>query len=96
MASAAAAVSAEEGLPHLSSQAYLEGKAVGESRALVADLCRHFYNLGWVTGTGGSITVKVHDDAVPKANQLIVMSPSGIPSPHLPSSLDSFSFLDCP
>ncbi|CAL9187256.1 unnamed protein product [Musa hybrid cultivar] len=78
MASAAAAVSAEEGLPHLSSQAYLEGKAVGESRDLVADLCRHFYNLGWVTGTGGSITVKVHDDAVPKPHQLIVMSPSGV------------------
>ncbi|WOL14438.1 putative bifunctional methylthioribulose-1-phosphate dehydratase/enolase-phosphatase [Canna indica] len=77
-AMASAAVTAEDVLPLLSSQAYLEGKAVGEARALVTDLCRHFYNLGWVTGTGGSITVKVHDDAVAKSDQLIVMSPSGV------------------
>ncbi|KAG6494051.1 hypothetical protein ZIOFF_049069 [Zingiber officinale] len=75
---ASAAATAEDVLPLLNSQAYLEGHAVGEARALVADLCRHFYNLGWVTGTGGSITVKVHDDAVPKPHQLIVMSPSGV------------------
>ncbi|XP_072981568.1 probable bifunctional methylthioribulose-1-phosphate dehydratase/enolase-phosphatase E1 1 [Typha angustifolia] len=62
----------------VSSQAYLEGKAVRETRALVSDLCRHFYSQGWVTGTGGSITIKVHDDAVPKPHQLIVMSPSGV------------------
>ncbi|XP_038989281.1 probable bifunctional methylthioribulose-1-phosphate dehydratase/enolase-phosphatase E1 1 [Phoenix dactylifera] len=65
-------------LPLLSSQAYLEGKAVRETRELVAELCRHFYSFGWVTGTGGSITIKVHDDAVPKPEQLIVMSPSGV------------------
>jgi methylthioribulose 1-phosphate dehydratase/enolase-phosphatase E1 len=61
-----------------SSQAYLEGKAVKETKALMAELCRHFYTLGWVSGTGGSISIKVHDDSIPKPQQLILMSPSGI------------------
>ncbi|KAJ1403441.1 putative bifunctional methylthioribulose-1-phosphate dehydratase/enolase-phosphatase E1 [Sesbania bispinosa] len=61
-----------------SSQAYLEGKAVKETRALMAELCRHFYKLGWVSGTGGSISIKVHDDSIPKPQQLILMSPSGV------------------
>ena len=63
----------------ITSQAYLEGSRVKETKALIAELCRHFYNLGWVSGTGGSITIKVHDDSVPKPQQLIVMSPSGAP-----------------
>uniref|UniRef100_A0A804NLJ5 Probable methylthioribulose-1-phosphate dehydratase n=1 Tax=Zea mays TaxID=4577 RepID=A0A804NLJ5_MAIZE len=49
-----------------------------EARELVAELCRHFYAQGWVTGTGGSITVKVNDPTVPLADRLIVMSPSGV------------------
>ncbi|XP_052136566.1 probable bifunctional methylthioribulose-1-phosphate dehydratase/enolase-phosphatase E1 [Oryza glaberrima] len=60
------------------SEAYLEGEAVREARELVAELCRHFYGQGWVTGTGGSITVKANDPALPLADQLIVMSPSGV------------------
>ncbi|PKU67819.1 probable bifunctional methylthioribulose-1-phosphate dehydratase/enolase-phosphatase E1 1 [Dendrobium catenatum] len=71
-------MAAAEAFPVLSSQAYLDGKAARETRALVADLCRQFYTLGWVSGTGGSITIKVHDDAIPKPHQLIVMSPSGV------------------
>lgn len=59
-------------------QAYLEGKAVKETRVLISELCRQFYTLGWVSGTGGSITVKVHDDSIPKPQQLILMSPSGV------------------
>ncbi|CAL4988231.1 unnamed protein product [Urochloa decumbens] len=59
-------------------EAYLEGPAVREARELVAELCRHFYAPGWVTGTGGSITVKVNDPDVPLADRLIVMSPSGV------------------
>jgi methylthioribulose 1-phosphate dehydratase/enolase-phosphatase E1 len=59
------------------SEAYLQGEPVREARELVAELCRHFYAQGWVTGTGGSITVKVNDPAVPLADRLIVMSPSG-------------------
>jgi methylthioribulose 1-phosphate dehydratase/enolase-phosphatase E1 len=58
-------------------QAYLESKAVKDTRVLISDLCRQFYNLGWVSGTGGSITIKAHDDSIPKPHQLILMSPSG-------------------
>ncbi|WJX73284.1 hypothetical protein P8452_57085 [Trifolium repens] len=61
-----------------SSQAYLQGKAVKETKALMAELCRHFYTLGWVSGTGGSISIKVHDDSIPKPQQLILMSPSAV------------------
>ena len=60
------------------SQLYLESKAVKDTKSLISDLCRQFYNLGWVSGTGGSITIKVHDDSIPKPHQLIVMSPSGV------------------
>ncbi|XP_028792992.1 probable bifunctional methylthioribulose-1-phosphate dehydratase/enolase-phosphatase E1 [Neltuma alba] len=74
----APAVALNGGKLETTSQAYLEGKAVKETRALISELCRHFYNLGWVSGTGGSITVKVHDDSVPKSQQLIIMSPSGV------------------
>ncbi|KAG7957276.1 hypothetical protein I3843_11G165600 [Carya illinoinensis] len=62
----------------MASQAYLESKAVKDARVLISDLCRQFYTLGWVSGTGGSITIKVHDDSISKPHQLIVMSPSGV------------------
>lgn len=60
------------------SQAYLSSEPVNTAKSLVSELCRHFYTLGWVSGTGGSITIKVHDEHVPKSQQLIVMSPSGV------------------
>lgn len=69
----AVAAAAMVGFP----QAYLEGKEVKETSSLVTELCRHFYTQGWVSGTGGSITMKVHDASIPKPEQLIVMSPSG-------------------
>ncbi|KAJ0267158.1 bifunctional methylthioribulose-1-phosphate dehydratase/enolase-phosphatase E1 [Hirschfeldia incana] len=69
-----AAAAAMTGFP----QAYLEGKEVKETSSLVTELCRHFYTQGWVSGTGGSITMKVHDASIPKPDQLIVMSPSGV------------------
>ncbi|KAF9666767.1 hypothetical protein SADUNF_Sadunf16G0262900 [Salix dunnii] len=62
----------------VASQAYLESKAVKDTRVLIADLCKQFYTLGWVSGTGGSITIKAHDDSIPKRQQLILMSPSGV------------------
>ncbi|CAN8252789.1 unnamed protein product [Cochlearia groenlandica] len=71
---ALASSSAKIGFP----QAYLESKEMKETSSLVTELCRHFYTQGWVSGTGGSITIKVHDDSIPKPNQLIVMSPSGV------------------
>ncbi|GJT12481.1 probable bifunctional methylthioribulose-1-phosphate dehydratase/enolase-phosphatase E1 [Tanacetum coccineum] len=62
----------------LTSQAYLDGSSVKQTKSLITELCRLFYTLGWVGGTGGSITAKVHDDSVPKSHQLIIMSPSGV------------------
>lgn len=59
------------------SRAYPESKPVMDTRVLISDLCRQFYPPGWVSGTGGSITMKVHGDSIPKPDQLIVMSPSG-------------------
>ncbi|KDP45890.1 hypothetical protein JCGZ_15334 [Jatropha curcas] len=75
-APAAATAVAVNGAVKVASQAYLESKAVKDTRVLISDLCRQFYNLGWVSGTGGSITIKVHDDSIPKSQQLVLMSPS--------------------
>lgn len=55
------------------------GEKVAEAKELAADLCKHFYNQGWVSGTGGSITLKVLDPNVHVQEQLIVMAPSGTP-----------------
>ncbi|KAL0282655.1 UNVERIFIED_CONTAM: putative bifunctional methylthioribulose-1-phosphate dehydratase/enolase-phosphatase E1 [Sesamum angustifolium] len=54
------------------------GSRVKETKALISEVCRQFYHLGWESGTGGSITIKVHDDSIPKPHQLIVMPPSGV------------------
>ncbi|MEO0322744.1 MAG: methylthioribulose 1-phosphate dehydratase [Myxococcota bacterium] len=40
-----------------------------DPRALVVELCRHFYTLGWVSGTGGGISLRDGDR--------IYMAPSG-------------------
>lgn len=39
-------------------------------RRLIPELCRQFYNLGWVTGTGGGISIRLDDD--------IYVAPSGV------------------
>ncbi len=41
-----------------------------DPRALVVELCRHFYTLGWVSGTGGGISLRAGDR--------IYMAPSGV------------------
>uniref|UniRef100_A0A0C9S9A4 Probable bifunctional methylthioribulose-1-phosphate dehydratase/enolase-phosphatase E1 n=1 Tax=Wollemia nobilis TaxID=56998 RepID=A0A0C9S9A4_9CONI len=64
--------------PELSSEAYVDSEAVAETKMLAAELCKQFYGLGWVSGTGGSITIKAHDPRLPKSQQLIVMAPSGV------------------
>ncbi|CAM6096373.1 unnamed protein product [Calypogeia fissa] len=57
---------------------YSETQLVKETKELAAELCKQFYGLGWVSGTGGSITLKVHDPAIPLSERLIVMAPSGV------------------
>lgn len=39
-------------------------------RRLIVELCRQFYDLGWVTGTGGGISIRQHGR--------IYMAPSGV------------------
>ncbi|KXS10199.1 Methylthioribulose-1-phosphate dehydratase [Gonapodya prolifera JEL478] len=39
---------------------------------LIPELCRQFYHLGWVTGTGGGMSIK------DKENDLIYIAPSGV------------------
>ena len=48
-----------------------DAEVVEQGKQLVCDLCHGFYSLGWVSGTGGSISIKVSDDR-------IVMAPSGV------------------
>ncbi|CAN0118539.1 unnamed protein product [Scytosiphon promiscuus] len=56
------------------------GTMAGDPRELVASLCRQFYHLGWVTGTGGSISIR-HGNR-------IFMTPSGVQKERLrPSDL---------
>nr|XP_009405487.1 PREDICTED: probable bifunctional methylthioribulose-1-phosphate dehydratase/enolase-phosphatase E1 1 isoform X3 [Musa acuminata subsp. malaccensis] len=65
-------------LPLTTPRAYLEGKPVGGTQALLSDhLRRHIYNLGCVTGIDGSFTVKA---APRKPRQFIVVAPSVSPS----------------
>ncbi|GJP35207.1 hypothetical protein CLOM_g19717 [Closterium sp. NIES-68] len=57
---------------------YQESEAVREARDLVAELCRHFYTLGWVSGTGGSISIKANEPGKTNQERTIVMAPSGV------------------
>lgn len=41
-----------------------------ETRELICELCRTFYHLGWVTGTGGGISIR--------EGEVIYMTPSSI------------------
>jgi methylthioribulose 1-phosphate dehydratase / enolase-phosphatase E1 len=41
-----------------------------EVKSLICELCRQFFNAGWVTGTGGSISIRNEDK--------IFMTPSGV------------------
>ena len=41
-----------------------------ETKKLICELCRQFFEAGWVTGTGGSISIKLGDK--------IFMTPSGV------------------
>lgn len=41
-----------------------------EARHLVPELCKHFYGLGWVSGTGGGMSIRCGDK--------IFIAPSGV------------------
>lgn len=44
--------------------------SLDEAKSLISEMCRNFYNQGWVSGTGGGMSIKVADK--------IVMAPSGV------------------
>lgn len=46
------------------------GDAASSARSLVPELCRHFYGLGWVSGTGGGMSIRDGND--------IFVAPSGV------------------
>lgn len=51
-----------------------------DMRSLIVELCKQFYHLGWVTGTGGSISIRQGND--------LYMTPSGVQKERLiPSDL---------
>jgi methylthioribulose-1-phosphate dehydratase len=39
-------------------------------REIIVELCRHFYDLGWVSGTGGGVSIR--------ENGRVYMAPSGV------------------
>lgn len=51
--------------------ANMAGVTVDAAKELICELCRLFYDQGWVSGTGGGISVKAGEDR-------IVMAPSGV------------------
>ncbi|XP_011162571.1 probable methylthioribulose-1-phosphate dehydratase [Solenopsis invicta] len=54
----------------MSSETYDANYDREHPRNLIPELCRQFYHLGWVTGTGGGISIK-HEDK-------IYIAPSGV------------------
>lgn len=46
-----------------------------KTRELICELCRHFYDLGWASGTGGGISIK--------EGSRIYMAPSSVPKERL-------------
>jgi methylthioribulose-1-phosphate dehydratase len=65
--------------------------SVAETAELVCELCRQFYALGWVSGTGGGVSIRCDDG--------IVMAPSGVQKermqPHHMYLLDAESLDEC-
>lgn len=52
----------------------------GHPANLICELCRKFYTLGWVTGTGGGTSIKEHDHIfiAPSGVQKELMTPDNI------------------
>ena len=44
--------------------------SVDEAKELISEMCRNFYSQGWVSGTGGGMSIRAGD--------CIVMAPSGV------------------
>ncbi|KAK6636623.1 hypothetical protein RUM43_010285 [Polyplax serrata] len=53
-------------------------KSEDHPRQLIPELCKQFYHLGWITGTGGGISIKLQNK--------IYITPSGVQKERLESS----------
>lgn len=78
---------------NLRTQQYNRRFFTEHARNLVPELCRHMYKLGWMSGTGGSFTIR--------QNKQIYITPSGVSKERiLPQDLfvldDHGNLLDCP
>jgi hypothetical protein len=47
--------------------------SIAEAKQLVAELCASFYGLGWVSGTGGGLSMRAGPNG-----ESVVMAPSGV------------------
>ena len=47
--------------------------SIAEAKKLVAELCASFYRLGWVSGTGGGLSMRAGP-----GGESVVMAPSGV------------------
>jgi methylthioribulose 1-phosphate dehydratase/enolase-phosphatase E1 len=47
--------------------------SIAEAKKLVAELCASFYRLGWVSGTGGGLSMRAGSKG-----ESVVMAPSGV------------------
>ena len=47
--------------------------SIAEAKRLVAELCANFYRLGWVSGTGGGLSMRAG-----QGGESVVMAPSGV------------------
>lgn len=47
---------------------------IEDARERICELCRLFYDQGWVSGTGGGISIRVRDES----GDRVVMAPSGV------------------
>ena len=43
---------------------------VDEAKRLIPELCKQFYDSGWVSGTGGGMSIRV--------GEVVVVAPSGV------------------
>lgn len=60
----------EASYPSSSSISY---PSIAEAKKLVAELCANFYRLGWVSGTGGGLSMRAGPEG-----ENVVMAPSGV------------------
>ena len=68
-----APASSDAGALSTSTSSAVSYPSVAEAKKLVAELCSSFYGLGWVSGTGGGLSMRAGP-----GGESVVMAPSGV------------------